>query len=161
MPSPAKIDDAENPVQRPGRCNAGAIKRAARRISLTYDKALAPTGLRITQYGILTAINSRGAALPTMHELAEDLVMDRSTLGQNLRPLVRDGLITILTDPRDRRSRLIGLTKRGFAKLNQAAGYWETAQDHFEVVVGEQAAADLRTLLIAIAHNPKLGERES
>jgi DNA-binding MarR family transcriptional regulator len=96
-----------------------------------------------------------------MHELAEDLVMDRSTLGQNLRPLVRDGLITILTDPRDRRSRLIGLTKRGFAKLNQAAGYWETAQDHFEEVVGEQAAADLRTLLIAIARNSKLGERES
>ena len=161
MASSAKIGDAENPVQRPGRCNAGAIKRAARRISHTYDKALAPTGLKITQYGILTAIKFRGAALPTIHELAEDLVMDRSTLGQNLRPLERDGLITILTDPHDQRSRLIGLTKRGLAKLNQAANYWEAAQDHFEEVVGEQAAADLRTLLTAIARNPKLGQRQS
>ena len=151
------MDDAE----RLGRCNAGTIRRAARRISLTYDKALAPTGLKITQYGILTAINRRRAALPTMHELAEDLVMDRSTLGQNLRPLERDGLITILTDPQDRRSRLIGLTKRGLTKLNQAASYWEAAQDHFEEVVGKQAAADLRTLLTAVAHNPKLGEWES
>jgi DNA-binding transcriptional ArsR family regulator len=42
---------------------------------------------------------SRGAALPTVRELAEELVMDRSTLGQNLRPLERDGLITLLTLP--------------------------------------------------------------
>ena len=124
-----------------------------------YDKALAPTGLKMTQYGILREISFGGAALPTMRELAEELVVDRSTLGQNLRPLERDGLITILTDPRDRRSRLIALTKRGMAKLHDAADYWETAQNHFEEVVGEKAAADLRTLLTTIARNPKLGER--
>jgi hypothetical protein len=56
---------------------------------------------------------------------------------------------------------LIALTKPGLAKLDQAASYWEAAQDHFEEVVGEQAAADLRTLLTVIAHNPKFGERES
>ena len=84
----------EEPVQKVGRCNAAAVKKAARRLALMYDKALAPTGLKSSQYGILSELNSRGAALPTVHELAEALVMDRSTLGQNLRPLERDELVT-------------------------------------------------------------------
>jgi DNA-binding MarR family transcriptional regulator len=147
----------ERPVQKVGRCNAGAVKKAARRISLMYDKALAPSGLKSTQYGILTELNARGAALPTVHELAEALVMDRSTLGQNLRPLERDGLLTIRTDPADRRNRLIAMTRQGVAKMNEATQYWRNAQDHFEEVFGQQEAADLRMALSAIAHNPRLG----
>ena len=159
MASQTKIVEAENPIHKVGRCNVGAIKKAARRISLLYDKALAPTGLKSTQYGILRELNSRGAALATMREIAEALVMDRSTLGQNLRPLEREELVTILTDPTDRRNRLIALTKRGLSKLNEAEGYWRSAQDHFEGVFGKKEAAELRTALSAIAHSPKLGER--
>jgi DNA-binding MarR family transcriptional regulator len=121
---------------------------------------LAPTGLKITQYGVLLAIKARGAALPTMHELAEELVMDRSTLGQNLRPLERAELIVILMDPADRRNRLIALTKRGVTKLNETAEYWRTAQDRFEEVIGEPEAAELRAVLSAVAYHPKFGERE-
>jgi DNA-binding MarR family transcriptional regulator len=153
------LNNPENPVPGVGRCNAGVIKKAARRISLIYDQALAPTGLKITQYGILSAINSRGAALPTMHELAEQLVMDRSTLGQNLRPLERADLVAIMTDPADRRNRLIALTKRGLAKFNEASEYWRTAQDRFEEVFGEPEAAKLRAMLSAIAYHPKFGKR--
>ena len=159
MASQSKIAEAEDPIDKVGRCNVGAIKKAARRISLLYDKALAPTGLKSTQYGILRELNSRGAALATMREIAEALVMDRSTLGQNLRPLERDELVTILTDPTDRRNRLIALTKRGLSKLNEAEGYWRSAQDHFEGVFGKKEAAELRTALSAIAHNSKLGQR--
>ena len=68
-------------------------------------------------------------------------------------------LVTILTDPTDRRNRLIALTKRGLSKLNEAEEYWRNAQDHFEKVFGEKPSADLRTVLSAIAHSPKLGER--
>src|SRR5260370_26393769 len=73
MAGQSEIANAKKPVGRVGRCNAGAIKKAARRISLIYDKALAPTGLKITQYGILSAINATSAALPSMHELATAL----------------------------------------------------------------------------------------
>jgi len=121
-----------------------------------YDTVLTPAGLKSTQYGILTELNSRGAALPTVNELAEALVMDRSTLGQNLRPLERDGLVTLLTDPKDRRSRLIALTKRGIAKLNEAARYWKIAQDRFETAFGQEKAAELRSALVEIAYNEKL-----
>ena len=124
-----------------------------------YDTVLTPAGLKSTQYGILTELNSRGAALPTVNELAEALVMDRSTLGQNLRPLERDGLVTLLTDPKDRRSRLIALTKQGIAKLNEAARYWKIAQDRFETAFGQEKAAELRSALVEIAYNEKLTEQ--
>jgi len=152
------LDDRQIP--RVSACNASAVKKAARRLSLMYDTILAPTGLKSTQYGILSELNSRGAALPTVGELAEQLVMDRSTLGQNLRPLERDELVTLLTDPKDRRSRLIALTKHGIAKFNEAAKYWKMAQDRFETAVGKPEAAELRSVLHAIAHNEKLSKQK-
>jgi DNA-binding MarR family transcriptional regulator len=155
-----ELPDDNKQVPRVGRCNAGAVKKAARRLSLMYDTILAPTGLKTTQYGILSELNSRGSVLPTVGELAEELVMDRSTLGQNLRPLERDRLVTLLTDPRDRRSRLIALTKKGLAKLNEAAKYWQMAQDRFDTAVGKQEAAELRSVLYGIAHNEKLAKQK-
>ena len=140
------------------RCNAGAIRRAGRRVGHFYDSVLAPSGLSLCQYGILSALNGRGAALPSVQELAEELVMDRSTLGQNLRPLERDNFVTLLTDPRDRRVRLIALTKSGLAKYNEAQSYWATAQERFEEVFGREEAAKLRSALISIAYSPELGK---
>jgi DNA-binding MarR family transcriptional regulator len=123
-----------------------------------YDTVLAPTGLSLCQYGILSALNKRGAALPSVQELAEEQVLDRSTLGQNLRPLERDGLISLLTDPRDRRVRLIALTKQGLAKYNEANRYWEAAQERFEAVFGKDEAEKLRSVLLSIAYSPGLGK---
>jgi DNA-binding MarR family transcriptional regulator len=154
------MPDEEGQVPRMSRCNASAAKKAARRLSLMYDTVLAPVRLNSSQYGILSALHSRGAALPTVRELAEELVMDRSTLGQNLRPLERDELITLLTDPKDRRNRLVALTKPGIAKLNEGAKYWRIAQDRFEAIFGKQEAADLRSVLFAIAHNPKFAKQK-
>ena len=94
-----------------------------------------------------------------MHELADELVMDRSTLGQNLRPLERAELVAIMMDPADRRNRLIALTKRGLAKFNEAAEYWRTAQERFEEVFGESEAAALRAVLSGIAYHPKSDQR--
>jgi DNA-binding MarR family transcriptional regulator len=160
MTEKEKVPDKEGRLPRMSRCNAAAAKKAARRLSLMYDTVLAPVRLKSSQYGILSELHSRGAALPTVRELAEDLVMDRSTLGQNLRPLERDELITLLTDPKDRRNRLIALTQLGVAKLNEAAKYWRIAQDRFEATFGKQEAADLRSVLVAIAHNPKFRKQE-
>jgi DNA-binding MarR family transcriptional regulator len=154
-----KEDALEAPTQVwTTQCTAGAVRRAGRRLLHMYDTIIAPTGLRHCQYGILSALNSRGAALPSVQELAEELVLDRSTLGQNLRPLERDNFVTLLTDPRDRRVRLIALTKLGIAKFNEAKPYWESAQQRFETVFGKEEAAKLRSVLLGIAYNPELGK---
>jgi DNA-binding MarR family transcriptional regulator len=140
------------------RCNAGAVRRAARKLTLLYDTELAPTGLNVCQYGILRAVNLRGAALPSVQELADELVSDRSTIGQNLRPLEKARLISLLTDPNDRRVRLIALTKLGIAKFREASKYWQIAQDRFEAVFGEPEAAKLRSTLASIAYHSELGK---
>jgi DNA-binding MarR family transcriptional regulator len=156
-----KDNELETPTQVwTTRCNFGAVRRAGRRLLHMYDTILAPTGLKQCQYGILSALTSRGAALPSVQELAEELVLDRSTLGQNLRPLERDNFVTLLTDPRDRRVRLIALTKLGIAKVNEAKPYWERAQERFEKVFGKDEAAKLRSVLLGIAYNPELGKHE-
>jgi DNA-binding MarR family transcriptional regulator len=155
-----KAEGPEEPTQIwATRCNAGAVRRAARKLTHLYDTELAPAGLNLCQYGVLRAINSRGAALPSVQELAEQLVLDRSTLGQNLRPLVKDRLINLLTDPNDRRVRLIALTKLGVAKFKEANKYWQIAQDRFEAVFGKDEAESLRTALLSIAYNSELGKR--
>jgi DNA-binding MarR family transcriptional regulator len=156
MKDEKKLPDGAKPVPRLNRCNISAMKKAARRLSLMYDTFLTSAGLKSTQYGVLSELHSRGASLPTVNELAEALVMDRSTLGQNLRPLERDGLVRILTDPKDRRSRLIALTKQGIVKLNEAAKYWRMAQDRFETAFGQEKAAELHSALVEIAYNEKL-----
>jgi DNA-binding MarR family transcriptional regulator len=140
------------------RCNAGVVRRAARKLTHFYDTELAPAGLNLCQYGVLSSINSRGPALPSVQELAEELVLDRSTLGQNLRPLERARWISLVTDPNDRRVRLIALTRLGVAKFKEANKYWQIAQERFEAVFGATEAANLRSTLASIAYSPELGK---
>src|SRR5215218_1111495 len=92
------------------RCNCLALRQATRRVTQLYDQALAPVGLRITQYPILAWIAADGPM--TMKALAERLVMDRATLGHNLRPLQGAGLLELVPGT-DRRSRIVALTEAG------------------------------------------------
>src|ERR1700744_987282 len=103
----------------PNRCNCLALRKATRRMSQFYDSALAPSGLRGTQYSILSALTRRGDAPPTIRELSEAMVLDQSTIGQNLRPLEREGLIDLVQDPEDRRTPRIVLAKAGRSRYAQ------------------------------------------
>lgn len=130
-------------------CNGTAFRKATRRISQLFDEALAPCGLRSTQRSILVQIARLGQ--PAMGDLAEALVLDRSALAHNLKPLERDGFVAVTTDPADKRSRLVGLTSRGVAKLNESFPLWEKAQHRFEMAFGVDQARALRASLALIA----------
>ncbi|MBR0798384.1 winged helix-turn-helix transcriptional regulator [Bradyrhizobium jicamae] len=133
----------------PTRCNLTALRKATRRVSQLYDALLAPSGLRGTQRGILVHVARSGA--PTMSELAAALVLDRTALNHNLKPLQRDGLVTVTVDKDDRRSRLVRLTKRGEARLAETRTAWQQAQERFETAFGAKQAADLRQTLELVA----------
>ena len=92
-------------------CNCLAVRQAARYVTQLYDRYLAQAGLRTSQYGILARLKRLGPM--TINELAAELVMDRTTLGRNIRPLERDGLITITPGRSDRRIKELRLTERG------------------------------------------------
>ena len=126
-------------------CNCLAIRQAARHVTQFYDQVLAPSGLRATQFAILGRLSRSGPM--TINELAAALVMDRTTLGRNLLPLERDGLIEIGPGASDRRRREARLTAAGTARLRAARQGWTEAQTRFDEVFGEKRAAALRDLL--------------
>ena len=74
-------------------CSGSALREAARRITRLYDEALAPTGLGVNQYNALRKLAAYEAI--TIHELADKLVMDRSTVARLLRPLAKRGFLTV------------------------------------------------------------------
>ena len=133
----------------PEDCNCLAVRQAARRITQFYDHLLAPSGLRTTQFSILAKL--RRPEPITINALAADLVMDRTTLGRNIRPLERDGLITIAKGSRDRRSKTLRLTAAGEARFRVAAKAWAQAQRQFAAALGAKCTIDLRTVLHAVA----------
>jgi DNA-binding MarR family transcriptional regulator len=126
-------------------CSNAVLRQAMRRIGQLYDDALAPSGLRATQHGLLATIRKMGS--PTMRELAERAVMDLSGLSHTLKPLTRDGYVQLVPDPLDRRARRITLTEKGEAKLGETAKLWRGAQDRFETVFGTERAAALKSEL--------------
>jgi DNA-binding MarR family transcriptional regulator len=137
-------------------CYGTALRKASRRVTALYDELLAPSGLRSTQFAILVEIVDRGERPPTLNQLADDLVLDRSGLGHSLRPLEREGLIRLEKSSADRRSTLVALTDQGRERYAYAFTLWQKAQDRFASVVGEAQANELRQRLLEIAHDDQL-----
>ena len=110
-----------------------------------YDSMLAPTGLRVSQYSILVILREQRDL--SVNELAKQMDLDRTTMGKNLRPLQRGGLIRVASHASDRRIRVIELTVKGAAALKAAAPLWRKAQKQFEERNGDEAMAALRETL--------------
>ena len=132
----------------PELCNCLALRQAARHVTQFYDQYLVPTGVRTTQFSILAKLKQSGPM--TINALAEQMVMDRTTLGRNILPLEREGLISVTKGRADRRSKELHLTETGKATFRAAAKAWTEAQTRFETVFGGERAADLRELLHAV-----------
>jgi len=129
-------------------CNCFAVRSAARHITQLYDQFLAPSGLRTTQFSILAKLDRLGPM--TINALAEAMVTDRTTLGRNIRPLQRDGLISIAASAADRRAKELHLTKTGTKRLDEARKAWSQAQTRFEHTFGAKRSANLRDMLRAV-----------
>jgi DNA-binding MarR family transcriptional regulator len=129
-------------------CNCFAVRSAARHVSQFYDQFLIQVGLRTTQFSILAKLKRRGPS--TINALAEEMVMDRTTLGRNILPLERDGLIQVERVPTDRRAKALHLTHAGEKRLQTAVKAWASAQSQFEAALGAKRAAELRAVLRAV-----------
>lgn len=110
-----------------------ATRRLSRTITRRYDAALAPSGLRATQYNVLVAI-ARGRG-ESMTALGRVLGMDRTTLTHALRALKREGLV-VERQIRDARVKPLTLTERGEEIVATAVPMWRAAQDAVESALG-------------------------
>lgn len=116
-------------------CACANLRKAARVVTQVYDAALRPTGLKATQFTVLATLSNRGD-LP-LTRLAEALVMDRTTLTRNLKPLVRKGFVRIDQDE-DQRVRRIGLTDAGRNRFGEALPNWRKAQSRIVEELGRE-----------------------
>jgi DNA-binding MarR family transcriptional regulator len=132
----------------PEDCNCLAVRQAARHITQFYDQFLAPSGLRTTQFSIVAKLRQLGPM--TINALAAEMVMDRTTLGRNVLPLERDGLIAIEQDSRDRRSKELRVTAAGEARFRAGMKGWVQAQRQFEKAFGARRTTDMRAILHAV-----------
>jgi DNA-binding MarR family transcriptional regulator len=132
-------------------CYSTALRKAARNVSRIYDRGLRASGLRGTQFAVLAELARHKDEPPTMNQLADYLVMDRSTLGHNLRPLERRGFVAITVDEEDQRTRRIALSAEGAAKFGEASRLWNQAQERYEKALGPQNAVNLREVLYGVA----------
>ncbi len=130
-------------------CHCLALRQAARHVTQFYDRFLVPTGLRTSQFGILARLRRIGPM--TINTLAKELVLDRTTLGRNILPLEREGLIEIKPSRTDRRSKELHLTDAGLERLRAAAKGWLEAQTQFEAAFGGERSAELRANLRSIS----------
>ncbi|WP_119421408.1 MarR family winged helix-turn-helix transcriptional regulator [Desertibaculum subflavum] len=126
-------------------CTCSRIRKAARRVTQIYDQFLEPTGLTITQFGMLAQLKRHDGI--TIGGLAEKMIMDPTTLTRNLRPIERDGLVRQVPDPDDRRARQLHLTPRGRAAFEKARPAWAKAQRHMETTLGEPETEVLNAVL--------------
>ena len=136
-------------------CTHTSLRRAARRLGQLYDEAIAPTGLTSPQALLLAQIDKLGGTYgeegPPLQVLAGRLAIGVSALTHALRPLVREGLVEVRPDTRDRRTKHGVMTALGRRRFENMVALWTAADQRVEAVLGTDAAEALRRLADTVA----------
>jgi DNA-binding MarR family transcriptional regulator len=138
-------------------CVCFNLRKATRSITHLYDAALRPSGLRATQFTVLTVIHRLAPAGVT--KIADVSVIDRTTLTRSLALLERDGLIRLVPS-RDIRERLYALTNRGERALERAAPLWGAAQARVIDILGATRVRRLLGDLETVVHTGRVAKTE-
>jgi DNA-binding MarR family transcriptional regulator len=127
------------------------VQRAARVLARQFDEALRPVGLTGGQFSLLNALNRPEP--PAIGPVAQLLAMDRTTLTAALKPLERDGLVVIASNPNDRRNRLLRLTDEGQRVLASAIPIWRQTHAAIEGGLLGLKPGDLRDALKSLSQS--------
>ncbi len=133
-----------NDAVKPRGCTNLKLRQLSRVVTRHYDAYLAMSGLKNTQYALLSHVVLLGPVRPC--DLAQRLRMDTSTLSRNLQPLMAQGWVC-LGPGQDARSRLVQATDAGRAKRAQAQQAWKQAQLAINARLGAKRVAELHALI--------------
>lgn len=129
---------------KPQGCTNMKLRQLMRRVAQRYDAEVGKTGLKGTQYSLLSHIARLGPIRPG--DLARAMTIDASTLTRNLRPLVDAGWAT-LDAGADGRSRLVNITPAGRDKRQEAQRRWRVAQESLNQSLGPERVIALHALI--------------
>ena len=128
----------------PRGCSSQKVRRLSRRVSQHFDHIVAGSGLKTTQYSLLSHVVKLGPLRPGA--LARAMDLDASTLTRNLHPLVAAGWVEVGPGD-DERSRAVSATATGRAKHAEAQRHWKRAQASFNERLGVEMVARLHALV--------------
>lgn len=134
----------EGIVPVPRGCTNLKLRQLSRAVTRHYDAYVAPTGLKNTQYSLLSHVVLLGPLKPS--ELAAHMRLEASTLTRNLQPLVAQGWLT-QGPGEDARSRLIEATPLGREKRAEAQRAWKQAQLALNARLGDERVVALHALI--------------
>jgi DNA-binding MarR family transcriptional regulator len=144
MKTETKPEIENSALDKPQGCTNLKLRQLMRRVARHYDVELAKTGLKTTQYSLLSHVVKLGPIRAV--DLAGVMRMSTSTLSRNLQPLVALGLLAILPGD-DARSRLIAATEEGKTKRTEAQRKWRVAQEGINQLLGPQRVVALHALI--------------
>lgn len=140
-------------------CTCIRVRQASRVVTKIFDHQLREAGLQDSQLSVLVAVAHFGERGANIGALAEALVMDRTTLTRNLRPLERLGLLRVARSPDDARARIVLLTKVGERKIELALPLWERAEKRLREALGPETIdrlhVDLARVVVATKRNTR------
>lgn len=125
-------------------CTNLKLRQVSRQVTRHYDALVAASGLKNTQYSLLSHVVAMGPVRPS--DLAAKMKLDASTLTRNLQPLVAQGWVELLPGD-DARSRLVAATEAGRAKRAEAQRLWKQAQLALNERLGDERMLRLHALL--------------
>src|SRR4051812_17786383 len=129
---------------KPQGCTNLKLRQLMRRVAQHYDAEVGKTGLKGTQYSLLSYVCKLDPVRPV--DLAREMKVDASTLSRNLKPLITAGLVTMGPGP-DARSRAVEATDAGREKRQEAQRRWRVAQENLNATLGVQRVVALHALL--------------
>lgn len=141
MPPVSKASPA---AAAPRGCTNLKLRQLSRAVTRHYDAHVASTGLKNTQYSLLSHVVLLGPIRPS--DLAQRMRLDASTLTRNLQPLVAQGWV-VQGPGDDARSRLVEATEAGRAKRAEGQKAWKQAQLALNQRLGEARVIALHALL--------------
>ena len=132
------------PVLRVQGCTNLKLRQLMRRVAQHYDAEVGKTGLKGTQYSLLSCVYKLGPLRPG--DLARAMKVDASTLSRNLKPMVAAGWLS-LDSGSDGRSRLVSITISGREKRTEAQRRWRVAQEGINQLLGAEQVLALHALI--------------
>jgi DNA-binding MarR family transcriptional regulator len=129
---------------KPQGCTNLKLRQLMRRVAQHYDAEVGKTGLRGTQYSLLSYVVKLGPIRPS--DLARAMKIDASTLTRNLKPLIDAGWLE-QGPGADARSRLVSVTDAGREKRQEAQRRWRVAQEGINQTLGARRVVQLHALI--------------
>jgi DNA-binding MarR family transcriptional regulator len=128
-------------------CTCNLIRAMARHVTRVYDDEMRPSGLKLTQYAVLSRLRRLGST--NLGSLARECDLDVTSMSRAIRPLIDRGLVSLGDGP-DARTNAYTLTQTGESAYQCAHEQWERAQDSVAELISPELVRELQAVTAAL-----------